>query len=90
LHIERQSGQPRNIENIKLAILIHQQRKAGEKWSVVELIANEWLESDGQKRRKLDHLKSVYRRNRDWLQRRDSIELMVKKVQQDIQHQQQK
>jgi len=90
LHIERQRGQPRDIENIKLALLIHQQRKAGEKWSVVELIANKWLKNEGLNARKLDVLKTLYSRNRDWLQRRDDIELMVKMVQQDIQQQQQK
>jgi hypothetical protein len=88
LQIERQAGQPRDIENIKLASLIHQQRKAGEYWSVVAHNVNEWLENEGLKPRKLDHLKTLYSRNRDWLKQRDEINQIVKMVQQDIQQRQ--
>jgi hypothetical protein len=90
LQIERQPGQPPNVENIKLAILIHQQRKVGEKWSVVELIANDWLKSEDLEPLSLARIRAIYKQHRSWLQQRDDIELMAKKTQQATQQRRRK
>ena len=85
LHIERLPGKPPDVETIKRAILIHQQRKAGEKWSVVELVVNSWLKSEGREPLSLERMRAIYKQHGGWLRQRDDIEEMVKMVQQDIQ-----
>jgi len=77
LQIERQAGGPTEWKTIALACLVHQHRKAGDKWAVVELKVNKWLRIQGFDSLSERRLTTIYKDNLDWLQRRESIADMV-------------
>lgn len=80
LSIKRSSGPQLQPKTAALALLIHQYRKAGEKWAVIELLANQWREEQQLEPVTLGRLKGIHKDNREWLEQIDNASAVVKWV----------
>ena len=86
LQIERTKGSPSKGRNFIVAYIIRAHRKAGDKVSVAHLEANNWLIKEGYRDKPLSdkRLRDIYDQHKPQLKQRESIQLMMDKVNQHI------
>lgn len=80
LGIERAPGQPRDGNNVALAYLVHEYRKAGDKWATVELLANDWLRNSGRETLSLPRLKAIYKQHVRAIEQREQVAAMIARI----------
>jgi len=80
LQIKRTAGQPPDPLNFALALLIHAQRTAGQKWAVIELNGNKWLASHERDAVGLARMKQIYKQHHEAIQNYEAMAKLARRI----------